>query len=82
MRTGMRTVKVRTDIAAASENLDVLQQQKQDLESEFSAEMQALEGSTDPSKQAIEPIAERPKKADIAVRLVALVWCPQWKIKE
>jgi hypothetical protein len=82
MRTGMRTVKERTDIAAASENLDVLQQQKQGLEDEFNAEMKALEGSTDPSKQAIDTVAERPKKADIAVRLVALVWCPQWKTKE
>jgi hypothetical protein len=82
MRTGMRTVKERTDIAAATENLDVLQQQKQDLESEFNAEMQALEGSTDPSKQAIDTVAERPKKADIAVRLVALLWCPQWKTTE
>jgi vacuolar-type H+-ATPase subunit D/Vma8 len=82
MRTGMRTVKERTDIAAASENLDVLQQQKQDLEAEFNAEMQALEGSTDPSKQAIDTVAERPKKADVAVRLVALVWCPCWKTKD
>jgi hypothetical protein len=82
MRTGMRTVKERTDIAAASENLDVLREQKQNLESEFNAEMQALEGSTDPSKQSIDTVAERPKKADIAVRLVALVWCPQWKTKE
>lgn len=80
MRTGMRTVKERTDIAAASENLDVLRQQKQDLESEFNAEMRALEGSTDPAKQAIDTVAERPKKADVAVRLVALVWCPYWKI--
>jgi hypothetical protein len=82
MRTGMRTAKERTDIAAASENLDVLQQQKADLEAEFNAEMQALEGSTDPSKQVIDTVAERPKKADVAVRLVALVWCPQWKNKE
>ena len=82
MRTGMRTVKERTDIAAASENLDVLHQQKADLEAEFNAEMQALEGSTDPSKQAIETVAERPKKADVAVRLVALVWCPYWKTRD
>jgi hypothetical protein len=82
MRTGLRTVKERTDIAAASENLDVLLQQKADLEAEFNAEMQALEGSTEPSKQVIDTVAERPKKADVAVRLVALVWCPQWKTKE
>ena len=82
MRSGMRTAKERTDIAAASENLDVLQQQKADLEAEFNVEMRALEGSTDPSKQAIDTVAERPKKADVAVRLVALLWCPQWKTKE
>jgi hypothetical protein len=82
MRTGLRTVKERTDIAAASENLEVLQQQKADLEAEFNAEMQALEGSTDPSKQVIDTVAERPKKAGVAVRLVALVWCPQWKTRE
>jgi hypothetical protein len=79
MRTGMRTAREHTEIAAASENLDFLQQQKTDLEAEFNAEMQALEGSTDPSKQAIETVAERPKKADVAVRLVALLWCPYWK---
>ncbi len=79
MRSGMRTVKERTDIAAASENLDVLQQQKTDLEAEFNAEMKALEGSTDPLQQTIDTVAQRPKKADIAIRLVALVWIPEWR---
>jgi hypothetical protein len=82
MRSGMRTAKERSDIATASENLDVLKQQKADLESEFNAEIQALEGSADPLKQAIETIAQRPKKSDIAVRLVALVWLPYWKTPE
>ncbi len=79
MRSGMRTAKERTDITAATENLDVLQQQKADLEAEFNAEMKALEGSTDPLQQPIEKTPQRPKKTDIAVRLVALVWLPHWK---
>ena len=79
MRSGARTVKEQADIAAASENLDALTQQKADLEAEFNAEMQALEGSTDPLKQPVEKAAKRPRKSDIAVRLVALVWIPYWK---
>ncbi len=79
MRSGARTVKEQSDIAAASENLEALTQQKEDLEAEFNAEMQALEGTTDPLKQTIETAARRPKKSDVAVRLIALVWLPHWK---
>jgi hypothetical protein len=79
MRTGMKTVKERSDITAASENLDALQQQKADLEAEFSAEMQTIEGFTDPLKQTIETVAQRPKKTDVSVPLVALTWLPYWK---
>jgi hypothetical protein len=82
IRTGMRTVKERTDIAAASDNLDALQQQKADLEAEFNAEIQNLESMTDPLLQKIETIAQRPKKTDISVRLVALVWLPHVKTPE
>ena len=38
--------------------------------------------SDSPAEQVIDTVAERPKKADVAVRLVALVWCPQWNTKE
>jgi hypothetical protein len=79
MRSGMRTAKERTDIETASENLDVLKQQKADLAAEFSAEMKSLEGSADPLQQTLEKISQRPKKSDITVRLVALVWFPHWK---
>jgi hypothetical protein len=82
IRSGMRTVRERSDIAAASENADALQQQKADLESELDAEIKALEAITDPTFQKIEIVAQRPKKTDIAVRLVALVWLPHWKSSE
>jgi hypothetical protein len=82
IRSGMRTAKERSDIAAASENLDVLQQQRTDLEAEFNAEMKSLDATTDPLLQKIETAAQRPKKADVTVRLVALVWLPHWKTPE
>jgi hypothetical protein len=82
MRSGMRTAKERSDIENASENLDVVRQKKADLEAEFNAEMKFLEGSTDPLQQTIEKTSQRPKKSDIAVRLVALGWLPHWKTSE
>jgi len=79
MRTGMRTAKERTDIDTASENLEVLRQKQADLEAELNAETQALSGSTDPLQQSVETVAQRPKKSDVSVRLVALVWAPYWR---
>jgi hypothetical protein len=80
MRTGMRTMKERGDIENASENMESLQQQKSDLEADLSAELKALEGSADPLLQKIETVSQRPRKTDIAVRQVALVWIPEWKM--
>jgi len=82
IRSGMRTAKEKTDVAAASENLDVLHQQKADLEAELNSEIQILEGTTDPQAQKIEIVSQRPKKADVAVRLIALVWLPHWQSQD
>jgi hypothetical protein len=82
IRTGMRTAKERSDISAASESLDVLLRQKTDLEAELDSEIKTLEATTDPLLQQIETVLQRPKKTDIAVRLVALVWLPHWKTPE
>jgi hypothetical protein len=82
IRSGMRTAKEKSDITAASENLDALEQQKADLEAEFNAEMKSLEGIIDPQLQKVEVVAQRPKKTDIAVRFVGLVWLPRWQAPE
>jgi hypothetical protein len=82
IRSGMRTAKERGDIAAASENVDALLRQKADLEAELDSEIKTLEATTDPLLQRIETVAQHPKKTDIAVRFVALVWLPHWKTPE
>lgn len=82
IRSGMRTAKEKSDIAAASENLGALEQQKAELEAAFTAEMKNLEGTIDPQLQKVEVVAQRPKKTDIAVRFVGLVWLPHWPTPE
>jgi hypothetical protein len=82
VRKGMQTAKERTDIESASENLDVLRQQRAELESEFTAEMQALDAITDPMAQKIEVTSQAPRKTNVNVRLFALVWLPHWKSGE
>jgi hypothetical protein len=78
MRSGVRTAKEQADIGAAEQTLDMLREQLQDLENEFNAEMQAISAATDPTQVEIEKSAIRPKKSDVKVRLLALLWLPHW----
>jgi len=66
-------------VGRATDTVEALQQQLADLEAEFKSEMAALETKADPLTEQLEPIAVRPKKTNISVRLVALVWMPQWR---
>jgi len=74
-----RVLKERQDVGRATDTVEALQQQLADLEAEFKSEMAALETKADPLTEQLEPIAVRPKKTNISVRLVALVWMPQWR---
>ena len=78
VRSGMRTAKEQGDISAANESLEILQQQLKDLQAEFEAEMQAIEASTDPLLQKVTVTSIRPKKTDVKVQLLALLWLPHW----
>jgi hypothetical protein len=82
IRSGMRTAKENQDIAAASDNLEVLRQQRAELEAAFNAELQAMEGSAVPLLQKIETVAQRPKKQDVTVRFIGLGWFPHWKASD
>ena len=67
------------DIAQAKESVASVRQQLAALESEFQAETASLQTGADASQPAIEKVPVRPKKADIAVSRVALVWTP-WRV--
>jgi hypothetical protein len=79
VRSGSRTWKETQDIARAGETVDALKQQRADLESQFSAEMQALETAMSPATESLDTVPVKLKKTNIAVRLVALCWMPHWR---
>jgi hypothetical protein len=74
-----RVLKERQDIGRAEETVEAIRQQLAGLEVEFKAEMTALEAKTDPLTERLETVVVKPKKTHISVRLVALVWVPQWQ---
>jgi hypothetical protein len=76
---GRRGSSLGTAARAASrihrETQDVasVEQRLRDLQSEFDAEVAALQA---PAEEELEAVEVRPKKTNVAVRLVALVWAP------
>jgi hypothetical protein len=79
IRGAGRAIKETQDVGRAEENVEALQQQLTDLESQFKSESDALAAATDPLNEKFESIAIRPTKANIAVKLVALAWTPHWR---
>ncbi len=79
IRGAGRAIKESQDVGAAEENVAALQQQLADLEAQFKSESEALAASTDPLNEKLETISIKPTKANIAVKLVALAWTPQWR---
>jgi len=66
------------DVDRADDNLDVVRQQRADLQKQFEAETAALETSLDASAAPVTKVEVSPRKSDIAVGEVALVWAP-WR---
>jgi hypothetical protein len=75
-RSAGRVLKERQDVGRAQETLDAVARQRADLEAALAGEVAKLEASGDPLTAPLELVAIRPKKSDVAVRLVALAWAP------
>jgi hypothetical protein len=71
-----RVLKERQDVGRAQETVAAVQRERDDLDAEFQAELAELETKTDPLTSRLEPVAVKPKKADVSVRLVTLAWAP------
>jgi len=71
-----RTMKQAGDVGRAQESVGAIDQQIEDLDAEFQSELAASSASTDPATERLETLTLRPKKTDITVRKVALVWLP------
>lgn len=79
IRGAGRAIKESQDVGQAEENVAALQQQLADLEAQFKAESEALSAATDPMQEQFETLSLKPTKSNIAVKLVALAWTPQWR---
>jgi len=71
-----RASKERTDVAHAEADVEAVRAQIAAIDQELEAEVARLESEFDPQAIVLERTALKPRKADIEVEDLALVWCP------
>ncbi len=76
VRGAGRAMQQSGDVGRAKETVETYQKQLEDLNVQFKEETDTLAGKIDPTLEALDTVMIRPKKTDIAVQLVALVWAP------
>lgn len=80
-RSAGKLAKERTDIGYAEENIEAVQARLAALDAEFKVEAEKLSAHIDPTSIELEELTLQPKKADITISQVALVWTP-WSVAE
>jgi hypothetical protein len=80
-RAAGRIGREKQDVAQAEDNVQALLTQREELDAQFAAEVATLEDGDRPDRLALDEVAVKPKKADINVTRVALVWTP-WIVSE
>jgi hypothetical protein len=78
-RAATRIGRESGDVDRASESVEVVQQRQRDLQQQFAADTAALETRFDATTVALRKVQVSPRKSDIAVGEVALVWTPWHK---
>jgi hypothetical protein len=76
MRSIGRAANERTDIERAQQQLEDAQHKLEELEAEFDEEASQIEDQMRIENLELEPLTLAPKKTDIAVTQVSLVWTP------
>jgi hypothetical protein len=74
-----RASKESRDIGRAKDTVEAIQEQLQQLDADFKADMAALAARMDPQTEQLEQVPVRPAKKDISVTLLALGWLPYWR---
>ena len=74
MRSAGRIGRESGDVGRAEEGLDVLQQRKAALESEFAQEASQLQTQFDAGAATIDQVQVKPRKSDIDVTTLGLLW--------
>jgi lipoprotein-anchoring transpeptidase ErfK/SrfK len=77
VRAASRAAKEYGDVGRADETVQAAEQQLQELNAQFEAEVAALDSKVDPTTEVFKTVTIRPKKTGISIQLVALGWKPQ-----
>jgi hypothetical protein len=71
-----RSMKESADVARAGETVEAVTRQLQELNAELELEISRLTSTSDVSSETLQTISIKPKKKDIQVKLITLVWAP------
>ena len=78
-RGASRSMREQQDVGRAQDTIESLDAQLAALNAEFEARAAELQTAGDPLAEPLETLAIKPKKADIAIQIVALAWTPHWR---
>jgi hypothetical protein len=76
MRQASRIAREHQDVTDANESVEVLTQRLTELQGELSAEIAKAQADLAPDKLPLTELVVQPKKSDIKVSGVTLVWMP------
>jgi hypothetical protein len=79
MRDVGRSLDEGGDVKRAEESLADVKQKLVDLQTEEQEALAALESQIDPETETFERVLMRPRKSDITVDSLGLVWMPYWQ---
>jgi hypothetical protein len=79
MRDVTRSIDEAGDVKRADQLVDDAKQKVAQLDAQMQAEIDAVKSKMDPDREAIGKVLVRPRKGDISVDALGLVWMPQWK---
>ena len=74
-----KTMKESSDVGRARETVEAVTQQLADLDTQFKAETEAIQQGSDPQTEELEKVNLKLTKSNISVKLLSLVWAPQWR---
>jgi hypothetical protein len=78
-RGASRAAREREDVARARDDAEALRQQLEQLEAEFEEQLAAVRERLGGEELVYQELPVRPRKSDLAVERVALVWTP-WRV--
>ena len=79
VRSASKLAKERSDVGYAEDNVEAVQQRLVDLDAEFKTESEKIQSVLDAEALSLEEITLQPKKSDITINQVALIWTP-WSV--